>query len=167
MGVIINQTGTERGLPEETSQALVALVEKVLLAYGRPGAEVGVTLTDEETIHQLNREYRGIDAPTDVLSFALDEGETKPDGAADLPPELLYADSPPELLGDIVICLPYARRQAAEYGHSFTRELLYLTVHGLLHLLGYDHQTESDRRQMRAEEEKFLAEEGWSRNDEK
>ena len=70
----------------------------------------------------------------------------------------------PELLGDVVICLPIALRQAAEYGHSSTREVLYLAVHGLLHLLGFDHQTAEERRRMRDAEEKFLAEAGWGRN---
>ena len=158
MGVLVNQEIETEGVSEETLRAIVALAERVLRAYGRAGAEVGVTLTDEETIHQLNRDYRGVDAPTDVLSFALEEGEEELTG---------YAEAPPELLGDIFICLPYARRQAMEYGHSFNRELLYLTVHGLLHLLGHDHEREDDRRRMRAEEEKFLAEEGWSRTDEK
>ncbi len=157
MGVIINQETEAAGLPEETLRSIVALAERVLRAYGRDGAEVGVTLTGEETIHQLNRDYRGVDAPTDVLSFALEEGEDELTG---------YEEAPPELLGDIIICLPYARRQAMEYGHSFHRELLYLTVHGLLHLLGHDHQNEDDRQRMRAEEEKFLAEEGWSRTNE-
>ena len=158
MGVIINQEFEEAGLTAEALDALVAIVDRVLQAYERSGAEVGVTLTDEATIHQLNRDYRGIDAPTDVLSFALEEGEDR-----DLTG---YEDAPPELLGDIVICIPYAIRQAKEYGHSFTRELLYLTVHGLLHLLGYDHQQEDERQRMRAEEEKFLAAEGWGRPDE-
>lgn len=156
MEVIINQE-PETGLTEETLQAVVALAERVLRAYGRVDAEVGITLTDEETIHRLNRDYRGVDAPTDVLSFALEEGEDEPAAGE---------EEIPDLLGDIIICLPYARRQAEEYGHSFQRELLYLTVHGLLHLLGHDHQMEEERRRMRAEEEKFLAEAGWSRDDE-
>lgn len=156
MEVIVNQE-PEAGLPEETIQAIVALAGRVLRAYGREKAEVGITLTDEATIHRLNRDYRGVDAPTDVLSFALDEGADEP---------VTEGEEIPDLLGDIVICLPYARRQAAEYGHPFNRELLYLTVHGLLHLLGHDHQTEEERRRMRAEEEKYLAEAGWSRDTE-
>ena len=102
-----------------------------------------------------------VDAPTDVLSFALAEEEPlvpmEPNGDN---------DSPPELLGDVVICLPIALRQAAEYGHSSTREILYLAVHGLLHLLGYDHQTTEEQRQMRRAEEQFLVEAGWGRTDE-
>lgn len=158
MGVIINHEITEPRLNEATQDALVRIAQRVLKAYGREEAEVGITLTDEAAIHQLNRDWRGIDAPTDVLSFALAEGEPEePEG---------WADAAPELLGDVVICLPIALRQAAEYGHAETREILYLAVHGLLHLLGYDHQTDEERREMRSMEEKFLAEEGWGRDDE-
>ncbi len=161
MAVIINQEITEPKLSKETLDALVSIAQRVLKAYGREEAEVGITLTDEETIHQLNREWRGVDAPTDVLSFALAEEEPlvpmEPNGDN---------DSPPELLGDVVICLPIALRQAAEYVHSSTREILYLAVHGLLHLLGYDHQTTEEQRQMRRAEEQFLVEAGWGRTDE-
>lgn len=159
MGIIINHEITEPRLNKETQAALLNLARRVLAAYGREGAEVGITLTDEETIHRLNREWRGVDAPTDVLSFPMAKEEPG------LPMEPAGADdAPPELLGDVVICLPIALRQAAEYGHSSTREVLYLAVHGLLHLLGFDHQTAEERRRMRDAEEKFLAEAGWGRN---
>ena len=125
MGIIINHEITEPRLNKETQAALLNLARRVLAAYGREGAEVGITLTDEETIHRLNREWRGVDAPTDVLSFPMAEEEPG------LPMEPAGADdAPPELLGDVVICLPIALRQAAEYGHSSTREVLYLAVHG-------------------------------------
>ena len=157
MGVIINQETTEPRLNKATRDALLRIAQRVLEAYGREEAEVGITLTDEETIHRLNREWRGVDAPTDVLSFALDEGEPMPPTGD---------DNLPELLGDVVICLPIAFRQAAEYGHSRTREVLYLAVHGLLHLLGYDHQTPEEQRRMRQAEEEFLTAAGWGRRDE-
>ncbi|MBA2133050.1 rRNA maturation RNase YbeY [Capillibacterium thermochitinicola] len=157
MGVIINQEITEPKLNNETLEALAGVARQVLKAHGREEAEVGITLTDEETIQQLNREWRGVDAPTDVLSFALDEGEPMPPTGD---------DAFPELLGDVVICVPVALRQAAEYGHSSTREILYLAVHGLLHLLGYDHQTAEEQTRMRQAEEKFLTEAGWGRRDE-
>lgn len=109
-------------------------------------AEVSVLLADDEFIRQLNRDYRGKDMATDVLSFALEEGEE---------PEIF--DGPPEkLLGDIIISLETAVRQADEFGHSTEREVAYLAVHGLLHLLGYDHELEQDREQMRSQEEKIL-----------
>ena len=109
--------------------------------------EVSVLLTDNETIHILNREYRGKDMPTDVLSFALNEGE-----------EPAIVDGPKQtLLGDIVISLDKADEQAIEYGHSQEREVAFLALHGLLHLLGYDHETQVDRAEMRQEEDHVLS----------
>ena len=131
MAVIINHEITEPKLSKETLDALVSIAQRVLKAYGREEAEVGITLTDEETIHQLNREWRGVDAPTDVLSLPWRRRNRwcQWNQPAD-------NDSPPELLGDVVICLPIALRQAAEYGHSSTREILYLAVHGSSTSLG-------------------------------
>lgn len=112
--------------------------------------EVDITIVDDEEIHRLNREYRNVDRPTDVLSFALDEG-------GEDEPELL--DAPEEyLLGDIIISAETAQRQGEEFGHGLTREVVYLAVHGLLHLLGYDHMTEEDKVIMRAKEEEALRE---------
>lgn len=109
--------------------------------------EVSVVLGNDQYIHELNRQYRGKDCPTDVLSFALNEGEE---------PEVI--DAPGEvLLGDIIISIETASRQAEEYGHSLERELAYLTVHGILHLLGYDHMTEEEKSEMREEEEYVLS----------
>lgn len=88
-------------------------------------AEVSVTLCDNERIHELNREYRGVDRPTDVLSFPLFDDEIEDESCA---------------LGDIVISLEKAKAQAEEYGHSFEREVGFLCVHSVLHLLGYDHE---------------------------
>ncbi|HEY8424742.1 MAG TPA: rRNA maturation RNase YbeY [Limnochordales bacterium] len=109
--------------------------------------EVSVALVDEPTIAALNRQFRGVDAPTDVLSFTLDDPEEPvPD------PE----QAGPRLLGEIVISVPRAVAQAEEYGHSVERELAYLAVHGCLHLLGYDHEDEPSRQAMRAREEAAL-----------
>ncbi len=117
--------------------------------------EVSVVLCDDEYIHGLNRDYRGKDSPTDVLSFALNEGESAP-----------IVDGPQEnLLGDIIISLDRAVFQAEEYGHSLEREVAFLTLHGMLHLLGYDHEEEEDRREMRVEEEHILQLLGISRED--
>lgn len=123
------------------------LVWRVLRNEGRTGRyEVSIVLTDDAEIQRLNREFRHVDAPTDVLSFPLLE----PEETVPLPPEA------PVHLGDIVISLDRARAQAQEYGHSLRREIAYLTVHGLLHLLGYDHETPAEQRQMRAKEEAAL-----------
>jgi probable rRNA maturation factor len=109
--------------------------------------EVDITIVDDEEIHQLNRDYRGVDRPTDVLSFALDEDDEDE-------PELLEGQL--HLLGDIIISAETATRQAEEYGHGLEREIVYLAVHGLLHLLGYDHMVEEDKVIMRAKEEEAL-----------
>ncbi len=114
------------------------------LAYEQYGndVEVGVTLTDNEHIQELNARFRGIDAPTDVLSFPLFDYE----GETGEPP----VDEIENMLGDIVLNLDRARVQAEEYGHSFEREAAFLTVHSMLHLLGYDHETdEADEADMR------------------
>ena len=134
------------------SRGAVSLLKKGLQAVARQhklpaGSEVSVTLADDEVIQVLNRDYRGIDRPTDVLSFALDEGEAMPE------PD----DSQGHLLGDIIISAETAVRQGEEYGHGLERELVYLGVHSLLHLLGYDHMNARDKAKMRAEEEKALA----------
>jgi probable rRNA maturation factor len=111
------------------------------------GVEVGVTFLDDAAIQELNRDYRDKDRPTDVLSFALNEGDE---------PEIVDAPEE-ELLGDILISLETTARQAEEYGHNLERELAYLTVHGMLHLLGYDHEEPADQAEMRLEEEAVLA----------
>ena len=98
--------------------------------------ELSVLLCDDETIHALNRDYRGMDKPTDVLSFSMREGE--------------FGELHPELLGDVVISLETARRQAAEHGRTIAQEVTYLLAHGLLHLLGYDHVSPAEDRRMRA-----------------
>jgi len=118
-------------------------IVKVGELYGLETAEVSITLTDNVYIHELNMKYRNIDRPTDVLSFALNEGEE---------PEIV--DGPVvNMLGDIIISVERATEQAAEYGHSIEREIAFLTVHGMLHLLGYDHMEEVDRVEMRKEED--------------
>ena len=94
---------------------------------------LSVVLTTDENIHEYNREYRSVDRPTDVLSFPADEGD-----------DLL---APPDgFLGDIMISIPRAREQAKALGHSTEREILFLTVHGVLHLLGYDHMRPEDEQ---------------------
>ena len=110
--------------------------------------EVDITIVDDEEIYQLNRDYRNVDRPTDVLSFALDEDDEDE-------PELMEGQL--HLLGDIIISAETATRQAEEFGHGLEREIVYLAVHGLLHLLGYDHMVEEDKVIMRAKEEEALS----------
>jgi len=106
-----------------------------------------IIITDNEYIHKINKEYRGIDRPTDVISFALE------DNTDFIEPEF-------RVLGDIYISLDKALEQANEYGHSFLREICFLTVHGLLHLLGYDHMNESDEKVMFSKQDAILNEFG-------
>ena len=116
----------------KVTQALRGLVRRAVNAtlryedYASP-CEVSVTFTDNEKIRKLNKEYRGIDRATDVLSFPLFDDE--------------FGDGEKVALGDIVLSLEKAEEQAKEYGHSFERETAFLTVHSMLHLLGYDHET--------------------------
>lgn len=127
------------------------MVKKVINAmeslYELERAEVSVTLTNNAYIKELNAQYRNKDTATDVLSFALNEGDE---------PEI-QGGAAVNLLGDIIISLERAKEQAQEYGHSMEREVAFLTVHGMLHLLGYDHIEESDRQEMRREEEFVLS----------
>ena len=117
--------------------------------------EVSVLLTDNEGIHELNRDYRGVDRPTDVLSFPANElspGEFDAD----------LCERDPEtgrvFLGDMAISLEKCEAQAEEFGHSFERELMYLTVHSTFHLLGYDHVDEAEmKRQMRGREDVIMS----------
>ncbi len=152
MAVLINNLQEE--VPLEPG--LESLVEKVVLAVldqegCREETEVSVVFTDDDYIRRLNRQYRGVDSPTDVLSFAQHEGEPMPDTGGE------------DLLGDVVISLQAADRQAREYGHGLRREVAYLAAHGVLHLLGYDHQDEGGRAAMRAKEEAALARLGLGR----
>lgn len=130
------------------SEELEALIHRVLekgaeLQKVPEDAEISVLICDGETIHELNRDYRHVDAPTDVLSFALNEGED------DIPEE-------EKVLGDIVINLDRAVDQAKEFGHSKEREMAYLSVHGFLHILGYDHYDPEEKKAMRKAEEDIL-----------
>lgn len=130
----------------------------------RPCA-VSVRLCDDDTIHAVNREYRGVDRATDVLSFPMvnyPKGVTA--GGADALLRREWDDGLDAcMLGDLVISVPHVIAQAEEYGHSNEREAAYLLVHGLCHLMGYDHIEEEDKRRMRAMEEKVLSELGMER----
>ena len=119
--------------------------------------ELGVTVVDDSGILELNREYREKDSITDVLSFPQFEGHD------DLLGDLLN-DEAETLIGDVVICFEQAERQAEEYGTGLTREILYLFVHSVMHLFGYDHMDEEEKAVMRAREEEVLSAIGVRRN---
>jgi probable rRNA maturation factor len=133
-------------------EALMEEVEKAVkmslqLERGNLDYEVSVSFVTDEEIHVLNRDYRGVDRPTDVLSFQMDE-EEEVFGEMDA------------LLGDIVISMEKALEQAQEFGHSLTREVVYLTVHSMFHLMGYDHMSDDEKAEMRAKEKSVLKELG-------
>lgn len=111
----------------------------MLHAVHHQEAELSVLLCSDEVIHTLNRDFRGKDSPTDVLGFAMNEGEAPHVQA--------------HILGDIVISLPTARRQAAEHARTIASEVRWLLAHGLLHLLGYDHQDFGEYRRMMARQD--------------
>lgn len=131
------------GCPKDAPETVEAAVAAALAHEGREGT-VAVLITDNENIRVMNRDFRSVDAATDVLSFPAAEGEGVP------------ADG--DFLGDIAISLERARAQAEEYGHSLKRELSFLAVHGTLHLLGYDHIDGAERAKMFALQEKILEE---------
>jgi len=130
----------------ELALFLVSVGELVLVAEGySQNTEVSLALVNDAYMRNLNRQYRGIDTPTDVLSFAMQEGEPVPG-----------IDGEELILGDVVISLQTALRQSTEYGVSFHQEMAYLVIHGILHLIGYDHQEEEEQQLMRQKEENLM-----------
>lgn len=111
--------------------------------------EVSVLITTNDELRAINKEYRKVDRETDVLSFPLLEssGDDEP---------LFFSETEEIVLGDVVISAEKAKEQSEDFGHSFTREMCYLLVHGILHLLGYDHETEENKKEMRLKEEAVL-----------
>ena len=156
MSHFLEFTRSRVGLGYPRTKALVrSAIEAALDAEGvsEPCA-VEILLTDDETIHEINREHRGVDRATDVLSFPMNElqpGDFDPDeGEYDYERECI-------LLGDMVISMERCAAQAEEFGHSFAHEVQYLAVHSTLHLLGYDHVDEGEmKRQMRAREKEIM-----------
>lgn len=143
-----NRSGRE--LDETLCCAIKKYIEKTLLAEGVAVAcEVSFSCVTPEEIRKLNADYRGIDRSTDVLSFPMLEF---PDDAAQLKEEAIL----PLMLGDIVISMEQAEKQAEEYGNTLEREVCYLTVHSVLHLLGYDHMEENDKKIMRDREKMIM-----------
>jgi probable rRNA maturation factor len=137
--------GREAGLLSASERAWMRRRAARLLALlDRPASQLSIVITDDEEIHVLNREWRGKDRPTDVLSFSQLEGLEMPGG--------------PALLGDVVISLPTTRRQSRRRGRgrdALRAELVFLLIHGVLHLLGHDHLERAQARLMRAEEERL------------
>lgn len=136
---------------ENLTNAVIHLLHHV----ARPLAALTLVVTTDEAVQELNRDYRGVDAPTDVLSFAAQESAPAAPALAELPPELAAALA--SYLGDVIIAYPYAARQAAHYQNTIAAELRLLAVHGVLHLLGYDHATPEEETTMWALQSAVLA----------
>jgi len=133
-------------LDEVSAERISALLARVLEGEAvEDGAGLTIEIADDELLHELNREHRGVDGPTDVLSFAAEEGEAFP-GAPDQP----------RYLGDIAVSVETVRRNAAEAGLTTAQEIDHVLVHGVLHLLGWDHESDEDEAAMRAREESYL-----------
>lgn len=145
-----NETAAEQ--MEEIEKILNYAANKLSI---EDGSELSVTFVNNDRIQEINREYREKDAPTDVISFAMEEL-----GEGEI--ELIGTDMP-RVLGDIIISTERANEQAEEYGHSFMRELGFLAVHGFLHLLGYDHMTKEDEEEMFSLQKEILDGYGLSR----
>ena len=148
----------EDNMPDEKT---AKTMEKAALAAVREEAvpeccELSVSFVDLDEIRMLNREHRGIDKETDVLSFPMYE-------RGEIPSEEDLFEGEVIELGDVIICKDKAREQAEEFGHSYERELIYLFVHSVFHLLGYDHEDEDEKKEMRQKEESVMEELGISR----
>lgn len=128
------------------------IIQKTLdVLHIEDDVELSCIIVDDAKIHEINRDYRHIDRSTDVISFALEDNEQ------------FYVEGMPRTLGDIFISYEHACRQAQEYGHSLEREMCFLMTHGLLHLLGYDHMSEEEEKEMTALQKKILDELGMER----
>jgi len=148
----------EDNMPDEETKALMnSALEAALKEEGVcSDTELSVSFVGLDEIHELNRQYRGVDRPTDVLSFPMYE-------RGEIPSEEDLEEGESIELGDVVICTDKAKEQAEEYGHSYERELMYLFVHSIFHLLGYDHEDEEEKKEMREKEELVMTELGITR----
>ena len=145
---IFNETNEDLDLYMDK---LYGLLEFALKREKLENVEFNIIFVDINKIHEINKTYRGIDRPTDVISFALEDNmDIKLDH---------------RLLGDIYICVEKAHEQAIEYKHSYLRELSFLMIHGLLHLLGYDHMEPEEEKIMFSKQEDILNEYGIRRED--
>lgn len=142
--LLANNTDEDLDLLSIRKKAEATIGEILKVEKITENAEVSLSIVDRDAIHKLNKDYRDVDRETDVLSFPLDEEGYDNEG------------NPIILLGDIVICLDVAEDQANDFGHSLEREMMYLICHSTLHLLGYDHIEEDDKREMRAKEKEVM-----------
>lgn len=146
--LITNETNEKIEMDDKLESVIKTVFETegLSLAY-----EVSITFVGKDEIHQLNKEFRKVDRPTDVLSFPMDTD--------------FMVEGMDAMLGDIVICMDVAKEQAADFGHSLDREIMYLTCHSTLHLLGYDHMTDDEKKEMRTREKEVMKILGVFKND--
>ncbi|MET0786614.1 MAG: rRNA maturation RNase YbeY [Paenisporosarcina sp.] len=144
-------------LPKETLELIEKMLNHAAVTEGiEKGSELSVSFITNDEIQEINRDYRGKDTPTDVISFAMEElgeGEIEIQGVG-----------APRLLGDILISVERAMEQASDYGHSYEREIGFLAIHGFLHLLGYDHMESNEEKEMNRKQEEILLSFGLSRD---
>lgn len=153
--------------PERYETIITDIIEYAVDFVGCPyECDVEVTLTDNERIKEINHSERGIDSPTDVLSFPMIDFEKPTDlSLAEAHPEDYFHPETGELLlGDIVISIERAAEQAKEYNHSIFREIAFLTAHSMLHLFGYDHMTDEERVEMEKLQDQILNDKGYTRD---
>lgn len=152
MRVVIQFLDEHNLIQEEYLQKLSELIETAAELEQIESAEVSISFVTDEEIRELNKTYRDLDEKTDVLSFPMYTTEDT-HFVVDHEDELI-------MLGDIIISIDTARQQATDYGHSFLRELGFLIIHGFLHLLGYDHETEQEEQEMFSRQEEILTKNG-------
>ncbi|MDL2280273.1 rRNA maturation RNase YbeY [Selenomonadales bacterium OttesenSCG-928-I06] len=151
MKIVINDLQDKIVLTQEQLDKINEVLEKSAESYEiSPNSEISLVFVDDNFIKKLNHEYRNKNTATDVLSFTMKRDDDEPEIKGG-------PDDDELLLGDIVVSLETAKRQAEEYNHDLLREVTFLTIHGMLHILGYDHETEEERTQMREEEEYLLS----------
>ena len=161
MTLFLEEEGSVR-LPFDVKETAELMIETVLEHEGCPyEAQVELLLTTDEEIHMMNREHRGIDRPTDVLSFPMLDVRTPGDlsGVEEMP-DAFDPESGELMLGDIVISKDKVIAQAEEYGHSLKREYAFLIAHSMLHLLGYDHMEDGERMVMEKRQREIMEKAG-------
>ncbi len=164
---LIIEKETEDSFDFDYEKAAESIIEQALDYLKCPyEVQVNLTLTDNEGIHEINKEYRQIDRPTDVLSFPLidyEEPNVFPENLEEAAEDYFDLDTGELMLGDIIISVEKCKEQAAEYGHSVLREYSFLIVHSILHLFGYDHMEDDERSVMEQKQREILDAAGISR----
>ena len=149
---------TTDGFDFDKEKIAESVVKEALSQEGfSPDCEVSLTFTDDEGIRELNRDFRGLDRATDVLSFPMIDFNGTPAAAYEATEEDINPDTDEIMLGDIVLSMPRVAAQAEEYGHSPLREFAFLIAHSMLHLLGYDHMEEDERLVMEEKQKQILS----------